>query len=184
MSENITISRPYAKAIFHVASNKNLLDEWDNVLSSLSKFIDDKSFNKFLCNRFIQEDVKVDVIIQLLKSFGLYTDILNKEIDNFVKVLSIHGRLSCIKDIYFLYKSYMNAKLGCLEAVISVAYSLNSNQKEQIVTYLSKRFNKQILASFIVDDRLLGGFLVRIGDFVLDASVYGNLVSLRIKIMA
>jgi len=184
MSENITISRPYAKAIFHVASNDNLLDEWDNVLSSLSKLVDDKSLNKFLCNRFIKENVKVDIIIQLLKSVCLYTDILDKKIDNFVKVLSLHGRLSCIKGIYFLYKFYMNAKLERVEAVISVAYPLNNNQKEHIVTYLSKRFSKQVLASFVVDDGLLGGFLVKIGDFVLDASVYGNLVSLRIKIMA
>ena len=169
MSENMAIARPYAKAIFHVATNNNLLDEWDKILSFLSIFVSDNLFNKFLCDKTIFQDEKVDIVLGLLKSCDCYSDDFGSKIDNFIKVLSLHGRLMYVKDIYFLYRSYMNAKLERVEAVIKVAYPLGNEQKEHIVAYLSKCFNKQILASFVVDDGLLGGFLVKIDDFVLDA---------------
>lgn len=184
MSENMTIARPYAKAIFHVAFNSKLLDEWDKVLSFLSMFINDNLFNRFLSDKTVFQDKKVDIVLDLLKSCDCYSDSFGKKMSNFIKVLSLHGRLMYVKDIYFLYRSYMNTKLECVEAVIKVAYPFGEEQKEHIIAYLSKRFNKQILASFVVDDGLLGGFLVKIDDFVLDASVYGNLVLLRTKIMA
>lgn len=184
MSENMTISRPYAKAIFHIASKRNLLNEWDKILSSLAAIINNDLLSNFLGNRTIAQNIKSELVVDLLKSTNCYNNNLDKEVNNFIKILSLHGRLLYVKDIYFLYKIYMNNKLGRAEAVIRVAYPLSNTQKEHIVEYLSTRFNKQILASFIVDNGLLGGFLAKIGDFVLDASVYGNLVSLRAKIIA
>lgn len=183
MAENITVSRPYAKAIFHVASNNNLLDDWDKILSSLSEILSNESIKLFLLDKSIKQFDKSNLVIDLLKMLDVYKSSFSKEIDNFIKVLSLHGRLLYIKDIHFLYKSYMNDKLGRAEAIIMVAYPINNSQKDNIVKYLSKRFNKHILASFFVDDKLLGGFLAKVDDFVFDASVYGNLISLRTKIM-
>ena len=94
-----------------------------------------------------------------------------------------YGRLLCIKDIYALYKNYVNIELGRIEVVIKVASAISNIQKDEIINCLANKFDKKISAFFEVDESLLGGFLVKTGDFVLDSSLIGNLNSLRTKIM-
>lgn len=183
MSENITIARPYAKAIFDIAKNSNTLNDWDKLLSYLSIMMNDSDVVFFIKNRTIGYSDKSSVIVDVLD----FRTTFNKDIQllcvNFVNVLSYYGRLLCMKDIYTLYKQYMNLELGRVEAVVKVASAITSVQKEQIIECLSKRFDKKVSALFEVDEGLLGGFWVKNGDFVFDASIAGNLVSLRTKIM-
>lgn len=182
MSDSITVSRPYAKAVFSIAKKNGCLDEWNNLLYSLSVIIDDYKIMHFIKNKTISYDSKSAFIIDFLISLKILDD--NKNIYvNFINVLSYYNRLLCIKNIYILYKQYMNFELKCIEATVKTACMINSAQKEKIISFLAKKFNKKISASFSVDKDLFGGFLVKIGDSVLDASISGNLFSLRTKIM-
>lgn len=183
MSENITIARPYAKAIFNIAKNNDTLGDWDQLLSFWSAIIKNDSVVSFVKNRTISYSDKLLVIIKILD----FCDILDKEIYflcvNFIDVLLYYGRFVFIEDIYTLYKQFMNLDLGCMEVSVETASVITNIEKERIIYYLSKRFGKKMLVLFEVDEKLLGGFLVRSGDFVFDASIAGNLVSLRTKIM-
>lgn len=183
MSGSITVARPYAKAVFDLAKNSNMLDDWDKLLSYLSIMISDENVVGFIKNRTISHAEKSRVIIDFLESRNFFSNNIQSFCVNFVNVLAYYGRLLCVKDIYCLYKQYMNLELGRIEAVVKVAFVISSSQKEHIIECLSKKFNKKVSALFEVDKDLLGGFLIRTGDFVLDASVAGNLVSLRTKIM-
>ncbi len=183
MSESITIARPYAKAVFDIAKSRNMLNEWDKFLSYLSIMTNDDNVVNFIKNRTIGYNDKSRVIIDFLDSRNSFSKNIWSVCVNFVNVLAYYGRLLCVSDISILYKQYMNAELGRVEAVVKVAHAINGSQKELIVDCLSKRFNKKVSALFEIDEGLLGGFLVKTGDFVLDASIAGNLVSLRTKIM-
>lgn len=183
MSDNITIARPYAKAVFDLAKNTGTLEDWDIFLSHFSNAISESTVVFFIKNKTISYSDKSQVIVNFLKSCKFFGCNGQNFFINFVSVLAYYGRLLCVKDIYFLYKQYMHLELGCIEVSVSTAYSVNSLQKEQIVSSLSKKFNKKVSIFFELDKNLLGGFLVRIGDFVLDASIAGNLDSLRTKIM-
>jgi F-type H+-transporting ATPase subunit delta len=77
----------------------------------------------------------------------------------------------------------MNQELGYIDAVIKVSCVISSYQKDDIVKSLAKRFEKKVNALFEVEESLLGGFSIKIGDSVLDASIIGNLQSLSSKIM-
>ncbi|HIH2762158.1 MAG TPA: F0F1 ATP synthase subunit delta [Candidatus Azoamicus sp.] len=183
MSENITIARPYAKAIFSIAKSGDMLNEWDKVLSYLSIMMTDEVVVYFIKNKTISHELKSKLIIEFID----FQDTFNKDIQifciNFINSLSYYGRLLYIKDIYSLYKNYVNIELGRVEAIVKVASSINNVQKEEIINCLSSKFNKKISALFEVDESLFGGFWVKTGDFVLDASIVGNLNSLRTKIM-
>jgi len=183
MSESITVARPYAKAVFDLAKNSNMLDDWDKLLSYLSIMMSDENVVSFIKNRTISYGDKSRVIIDFLESRDFFNDNMQSLGVNFVNVLAYYGRLLCVNDIYILYKQFMNLELGRVEAIVKIASVISSSQKENIIECLSKRFNKKVSALFEVDKDLLGGFVVKTGDFVLDASVAGNLVSLRTKIM-
>lgn len=179
MSEYITIARPYAKAIFYVAKKTGSLDDWNTFLSYLSDIISDSNINSLIKNRTINYNEKSKII----SSFFDFDETIQNFFINFINILSYYNRLLCVKDIYFLYKQYMNIELGCIETVVRVSCVVNSYQKDDIVNFLAKRFDKKVSAIFEVDESLLGGFLVKTGDFVLDASIAGNLTSLSTKIM-
>lgn len=183
MSEYITIARPYAKAIFCIAKKYNSLSDWDNFLSFLSIVVSDSSVASIIKNRTINYNDKSEIIVDFFKSNTTFDKDSCNFFYNFINNLAYHGRLLCIKDIYFLYKQYMNLELGCIDAIVKIPCVISSDQKDDIINCLSKRFNKKVSALFEVDERLLGGFLVKIGDFVLDASIAGNLSSLSTKIM-
>lgn len=185
MSEYITIARPYAKAVFDLANkNSKSLEEWDSFLSYLSSIVNDSSIVSIIKNRTINYNDKSRMIISFFDNFDTTLD---KEIstyfNNFVYVLAYYGRLLCISDVYFVYKQYMNQALGCVDALVKVPCDINSYQKDDIVNSLAKRFDKKVNALFEIEENLLGGFCVKIGDSVLDASIVGNLQSLSSKIM-
>lgn len=184
MSEYITIARPYAKAVFDLAKNSNSLEEWDSFLSYLSSIVNDSSIISIIKNRTINYNDKSRMIISFFDNFDTTLDKkIIKHFNDFIYVLAYYGRLLCIRDIYNVYKQYMNQELGCIDAVIKVSCVISSYQKDDIVNSLAKRLEKKVNALFEVEENLLGGFLIKIGDSVLDASIIGNLQSLSSKIM-
>ncbi|HFL8824127.1 MAG TPA: F0F1 ATP synthase subunit delta [Candidatus Azoamicus sp. OHIO1] len=182
MSENITIARPYAKAVFNIADNSGMLNEWEKVLFSLSVIAEQEDVGYFLKNRTISHHDKCLVIVDSLRVYHSFNKTIQDICVNFIEILSYYDRLLCFREIYCLYKDYMNFKLLRVDAIIKVAFVLSSEQKEVIVDCLSKRFERHVSALFLVDEKLLGGVLVKVGDCVLDASVIGNLIHLRAKI--
>lgn len=183
MSENMTIARPYAKAIFSLAKNSKTLDEWSNFLSYLSVITNEISIISFIKNKTIYHTEKSKNIFKLLDSCNVINENIKEKCKNFIDLLSCYGRLLCVKDIIFLYRQYVNVELNRIETIIKTAYLLNNNQKDQIVNSLSKKFDKNVLASFEINEEILGGFIVKTGDFVLDGSIIGNLNFLRSKII-
>lgn len=181
--EYMTIARPYSKAVFYIAKKSNSLDEWNDFLSFLSNIVSDPSISSIIKNRTINCFDKAGMIIELFEFTSTFDNDVKNYLVNFIKVLSYYGRLLCIKDIYLLYKQYMNIEKCSVEAIVKVPFIVSSAQKDDIVNFLSKRFDKKVSAIFEVDESLLGGFLVKTGDFVLDASIAGNLGSLGTKIM-
>ena len=183
MSEYVTVARPYAKAVFYIAKNSNSLDEWNDLLYFLSNVVSDNSIISIIKNRTINYNDKSRMIYDLFDFDTTFDKKLQVFFCSFVNILSYYGRLLCVKDVCFLYKQYMNLELDRVDAVIKVPCGLSAYQKDEIINCLSKRSNKSISALFEVDESLFGGFLVKIGDFVLDASISGNLASLSAKIM-
>ena len=183
MSESITIARPYARVVLEVAKKDNMLNEWNVFLSKLSIVIRNDDVIHFLKNRTISGVEKSDVIIDFLKSQKIFNYNIQILCLNFINMLSYYGRLLYIYDIYKLYRKYMNFELRRIEGVVKLAYTVDNSQKEHIMKCLSERFKKNVSLLFKIDNSLLGGFLVTIDDLVLDASIAGNLISLRTKIM-
>ncbi len=184
MVENLTIARPYAKAIFDLAKNDNLLEEWEKLLEFLSKIISNDKVFYFINDKTLSHIYKSNNLNFIIESSGLFSEDLKKKYVNLINLLAINGRLNCIKEILDLYKYRMNIELNRINAFIETADSISNIQKEVIIDILSKKYNKNVLAFFEINEKLLGGFIIKIDDFVLDSSILGNLFLLRTKILA
>jgi F-type H+-transporting ATPase subunit delta len=90
-------------------------------------------------------------------------------------VLARNGRLAVLPEIRELYERLKAEDEGVIEARISSAFPLDSAQLAQVVSLLSKRYQKNVNPSVSVDPELIGGVRVQVGDKVWDASVRGRL---------
>jgi F-type H+-transporting ATPase subunit delta len=97
---------------------------------------------------------------------------------SFLKVLGESKRLSLIPDIEKEYKALMASKEGEKTVELLSPFALSAEQQEKVTTSLKKRFGENLIIEAGVDESLIGGFLARSGDDVLDASIKGKLEKL------
>lgn len=98
---------------------------------------------------------------------------------NFLKVLCRRNRVGSLRSIQISANAMRDQQLGRVRAEIASAFELTDVQREQIRSELGKKLGKQIVLDERVDDRLIGGIKIRIGDQVFDGSVMGKMSAIR-----
>jgi F-type H+-transporting ATPase subunit delta len=71
---------------------------------------------------------------------------------------------------------------GVREATIYSAFPVDDKQRKALIEDLEARFNTRLTAEVVVDQSLIGGVKIVVGDQVLDTSVRGQLESLRLAL--
>lgn len=93
----------------------------------------------------------------------------------FLKVVSQHGRADCLRAIARAARKQLNAARGRVEVHVQTAYPLSNSVRDRITTRLCELLHRDVLLSATVNDDLIGGLVVRVGDTVYDASVAASL---------
>ena len=93
----------------------------------------------------------------------------------FLKVVSRHGRLDCLRAIARAARKQLNSASGRVEVLVETAYLLSNPVRERIVARLTQMLGRQVILSTNVNEDLLGGLVVRVGDTVYDASLAARL---------
>jgi F-type H+-transporting ATPase subunit delta len=93
----------------------------------------------------------------------------------FLKVLSKHDRLDCLRAIARAARKLLNTIRGRVEVIVETAYPLSNPVRERIVAKLTQLLGQEVMLTTEVNDELLGGLVVRVGDTVYDASLAARL---------
>ena len=106
-----------------------------------------------------------------------------KEIENFLKVVCDHEKMSYIDEIIEAYYKKYNEANNILTATLSYVVEPNENQLSQIKNYLAKKYNKETVELTMVEQpELIGGFVLKVGDIEEDNSIRGRLNRLEKKL--
>ena len=178
MSEKSTLARPYAKAIFQLAKEKNNYQEWIIFFNVLISIISNKKVFDLIKTPMIAASEKAQFIIEVGgKSF-------NEQEKEFVRMLAKNNKLLIVSSIRILYEQYRAEEEQTLEVEVCSAFVLQEKQKEQLTKVLSKYFNKKVKTHWKQDEVLIGGFIVRAKDKVFDGSIRGQLQRLHREIVS
>jgi len=93
----------------------------------------------------------------------------------FLKVVSKHGRLDCLRAIAIAARKQLNAAQGRVEVIVETAYPISNPLRERIRARLTELLGRKVILTTGVDEDLLGGLVVRVGDTVYDASLAAQL---------
>lgn len=184
MADNLTIARPYAKAVFEhaLASHAQLyaLDGWEKLLQQLSLAVKNPSLSTLLDNPKVSDQQFHDLLMEVLqKSFSDFFATNQKTISNFLNLLILEKRLNILPQISLRYQSLLTAERQLKEVIVTSAFPLDQGRRQTLTEALTKYLNSKLAVTFQEDASLIGGVIVRSGNWVMDNSIRGRLQDLK-----
>jgi F-type H+-transporting ATPase subunit delta len=177
MAEISTIARPYADALFQVAQQSNL-DEWARLIGDMAAVAANADMRALMSNPKFSTDQIYGVFV------GAVGWKMNVEAQNFVRTLIENGRLALMPEIAAQFDQLKNASEGTADAKIISAFEMTEAQVSDLIAVLEKRFNSKLKPTVTVDESLIGGVRIVVGDQVLDTSVRSRLDQMRAALVA
>ncbi len=166
--------RRYAKALLMRASEKNSVEQVFENLSMIQAVIERSAeFRNFLTNPIIKETEKQSVFQALLKNK------ISPEVLEFLNMLCRKGRENYLPDMIEMFMEMRRDGLGVIQAEVVSVMDLNPKQIDDLTDKLKTLTGKTPELRFRKDPNLIGGFLVKYGDKVIDGSVKRQLERLR-----
>lgn len=169
MAEKATIARPYAKAAFEYAREHNAFERWSQVLASASAVVADERIEKLLTNPRVGPD---DLVALIAEAAG---EALEDHSRNFLATLAHNRRLGLLPEIAAQFEVLRAEIENVADVRIISAVQLNEAQRERFANALKKRLKRDVRLHCEVDASLVGGAIVRAGDFVIDGSLRARL---------
>lgn len=178
MADTATIARPYARAAFDYARGGNALAAWGDVLKAASAALGDERVAALVGNPHVRS---ADLVTFLLDLIGASTD---AHVRNFVHLLADNGRLELLPQIAEQYESLRADVENTVDVVVTSAMPLTAEQSANLTAALAKRLKRTVRLQQEIDPKLIGGAIVRAGDFVVDGSLRGRVERLGTAVAA
>ena len=158
-------ARRYAQAIYQIALEKGDVDKWLDDLSLLSQSSTDQTFVGFVDSPQIEMDKKTAVVKEL------FDETVSNLAVNLTCVLASRGAVSNLPAITDAFQELVDSNKGVERAEITSAVPLNDAQIAAITKDLSSLVGKDISVTTRTDESIIGGFVARVGDRLIDGSV-------------
>jgi len=168
------VSVRYAKALFKLGIEKGTLDElYQDVNLLLMQCNEQPGF----C------DIVHSPVIKPSKKKILFKDAFGKVLQpstlNFLNVIFDNNRaeilMPILRSFIDLYKKHKNIKTVTLYS----AFEMDKPYIVKIKKLLTKELGNALELKVIVNEDLLGGFILKVDDKMVDASIYGKLQQVR-----
>lgn len=169
MSELSTLARPYAAAVFKRASESDSAEQWSQMLNFIAAVVKDNGISTIIENPKVSQDRLIQLILDICAGQ------LNGEGENFLKLLVQNDRLTLAPQISKLYENHKADAEGYVDVDVTTAYAFTKEEQKKFTSALEKTLAKKVRISVNVDKSLIGGFLAKAGDRVIDGSIKGRL---------
>jgi F-type H+-transporting ATPase subunit delta len=173
MVENITVARPYAKAIFELARDAECMPLWSGILSVLNAMVQEPRVRCLIDDKSVSQSILEKTLLHLCEQW------LSLQAQNLLKLLILNRRLSLLPEILTLYETMCLASQQRLQVRYETCTALTPAEKEKTTQALSRYFHKTVVLDDQINESLLGGYRARAGSVVIDASIVGYLDYLK-----
>jgi len=179
MAEVTTIARPYAEALFRLADETRALGAWSATLAGMAEVAGHPEVQAVIGNPAITARQLADLFLSLCRGQGREIGAAER---NLVALLVENDRLGLLPQIRDQFEILKARREGVLEAEIVSAFPLDDAQKASLVADLERKFGRRVQAGVSVDQSLIGGVRIVVGDEVIDASIQGKLANMAVAL--
>jgi F-type H+-transporting ATPase subunit delta len=176
MAELTTVARPYAEAAFRAALDAKNVAGFGKELMRLGAAVGTREAVSMLGNPRVSSAEKAATLCAVTSGEvpGALRNLVSTLIDN--------QRATLLPFIVEHFERLQREHEGVLKAVITSAFKMSDVEKQSVVDALAKKYGKKIEAEVRVDESLIGGARVQVGDDVVHASVRDQLDKMAVAL--
>lgn len=160
------LDRRYALALYQVAEEKGKVDEYLDDLRQIVEIIENsEDFQQIIKHPQINSSKKKQTFISLFRGK------VDEELLSFLLILIEKDRILYLKEkLNQMEKIHLERK-NTLEAIVKTVLPLDNNQRENLKSKLSAKYDKTIILREELDSSIIGGVYVRVGNYVIDGTI-------------
>lgn len=169
MADRATIARPYARAAFAHAQATKDFASWSKLLGAAATAAADARVARLIGNPHVTGEELVDLL------GGLSKQAAGEGGRNFLRALAENRRLALLPQIAAQFERLRADVEGLVDVLVIAAREIAAPQRKKLEAALAKRLGREVRMHTQIDESLIGGAVVHVGDLVIDGSLKGRL---------
>ncbi len=163
----------YAKALFESALSQNLLDRIYDDMQVISEVCKTEEMKNLLKSPIIIPSEKKKLI------HNLFDKHLHKLTLSLIDLMINNGREAFLPSTARIFCKETLEYQGVTEPLLITAVPVKDEVKKQIAEFISKKFNTRVRLRESVDPEIIGGFILKVNDYFIDASIRTRLKKIK-----
>jgi F-type H+-transporting ATPase subunit delta len=167
------VASRYAKSLLEIAiEQKNI----DSVLGDMMFLLEinnqSKDLELLIQSPIVKADKKIEIFEKIFEQFEEVSK-------SFVRLITKNGRENLLPEIATSFDALVKEHKGIVPVTLISAKKLDDQTKKSILDKVSSSVEGTIEVNEILDESLIGGFVVRMGDTQIDASISSQFNNLK-----
>ncbi len=178
VTQNKSTINAYARSMLELANEQKQLEAVAGEISSLRDVIrSNPAFASFLADPSVGADERTRTIEKT------FSGKVSPLVMNFLRVLNSRRRAGLLPEIADRFEELLAEQRGIVEVDVTVAQRLSDAELDQVRDRVSQALGKTAVVHQYVDESIIGGLMLRVGDRLIDASARYQLQTLRQRMM-
>ncbi len=173
MSE-IKVAARYAKSLIDLSIEQNALEETKKDMLFFRDTLKKNTELIAILNNPIIPLRKKDAILE-----AIFNGKVSKTTSAFFKIMVNKGRSELLYGTAKEFNNEYNIKKGIFHAKVVSAAPLTEESRKQILDIIIENTGGEVILKEVVDDKLIGGFVLTVGDKQVDTSIANTLNKLK-----
>jgi len=163
----------YAKAVLSLAIDQKAAEAVNKDMKLIVNTIaDNNDLREMLHNPVVRSSVKVDVLKKVFNNTHTITE-------NLVNTLITNKRIALLGDVASKYNQLYDILKERQVAKVTTAVPLTDSLKVKVLAKVKELTGKEVELVNVIDESILGGFILRVGDIQYNASIINKLNNLK-----
>ena len=172
MAKRDSAPRRYAEAAFEIATRDDAIETWRTDLEASVGMLEGGDLMSTLASPALPLEQRQDVVQKVFAG-------ISGPVRNLIGLLVRRGRIEQLPRVAAEFRRLDDARQGITHATATSALPLTDTEVRALTARLEQMTGGRIALQTDVDESLLGGLIVRVGDRLIDGSVRGRLERLR-----
>ena len=163
----------YAKAVLSLATDQNSADAVNIDMKQIASAIaENEDLDNMLQSPVVKSSAKKGVLLEVFKNSNTITT-------NLIDTLITNKRLPLLADVASSYNRLFDESKGTQVAQVTTAVPLTEDLRVKVLAKVKELTGKDVAVESIIDESIIGGFVLRVGDIQYNASIANKLNKLK-----
>jgi len=163
----------YAKALFESAVHKNLIKNIYEDMQLIGEACKQEEVRELLRSPIVPASEKKKIFHKLLENK------INPLTLSLIDLMIKNGREAFLPSVARIFSTNTLKYQGITEPDLITAMPVSNGVRKQIIDYISTKFNTKVRLKESVDPEIIGGFILKVDDYFIDASIRTKLRKIK-----